>query len=48
VFFRFIQPCHPPHAKTVPAGDVWQHATSARIIARPTASNRSTSLSNRL
>jgi hypothetical protein len=25
VFFQFIQPCHPQRAKTVPAGDDWQH-----------------------
>jgi len=25
MFFQFIQPCHPQRAKTVPAGDDWQH-----------------------
>jgi bifunctional non-homologous end joining protein LigD len=25
VFFQFIQPCHPQRARTVPAGDDWQH-----------------------
>lgn len=25
MFFQFIQPCHPQSAKTVPAGDDWQH-----------------------
>jgi bifunctional non-homologous end joining protein LigD len=25
VFFKFLQPCHPQRAKTVPAGDHWQH-----------------------
>jgi ATP-dependent DNA ligase len=25
VFFKFIEPCHPQRAKTVPAGDEWQH-----------------------
>jgi bifunctional non-homologous end joining protein LigD len=25
VFYKFIQPCHPQRAKTVPAGDDWQH-----------------------
>ena len=25
MFLKFIQPCSPVHAKTVPAGDEWQH-----------------------
>jgi len=25
VFFKFIQPCHPQRAKSVPAGDDWLH-----------------------
>jgi bifunctional non-homologous end joining protein LigD len=25
VFFRYIQPCSPVLAKSVPAGDDWQH-----------------------
>jgi bifunctional non-homologous end joining protein LigD len=25
VFFRYIEPCSPVLAKTVPAGDDWQH-----------------------
>jgi hypothetical protein len=35
VFLRFIQPCSPGLAKSVPAGDDWQHEIKSPERASP-------------